>query len=296
MGEPMDHHEYLGRVMHAVLRPLTPLQSAVDMLLDGTLGSIPDHQRDVLAMMGRNIDRLSRLAKDVHLLARLDAGQYPLRTESVDVREALHPVAAMLRDRGKGEGAIVAYQVAEGIHVDADPEALRTIALNLGEIALEHGGPGITLRLAADVHDGLLRISVSATGDGFSELERAAIFEPFSLVHHKERDGFLGTGLAMAVSRRLARALGGDVGLDPESKDGTRFIFTLRVHDDDEAPFGRIAVMRGYVSPRQVEWARSIQQGTDEDRRLGEILVDEGLMSAEQRDQVLKLQTEERSA
>ncbi len=279
MGEPMDHHEYLGRVMHAVLRPLTPLQSAVDMLLDGTLGSIPDHQRDVLAMMGRNIDRLSRLAKDVHLLARLDAGQYPLRTESVDVREALHPVAAMLRDRGKGEGAIVAYQVAEGIHVDADPEALRTIALNLGEIAL-----------------GLLRISVSATGDGFSELERAAIFEPFSLVHHKERDGFLGTGLAMAVSRRLARALGGDVGLDPESKDGTRFIFTLRVHDDDEAPFGRIAVMRGYVSPRQVEWARSIQQGTDEDRRLGEILVDEGLMSAEQRDQVLKLQTEERSA
>jgi signal transduction histidine kinase len=116
--------------------------------------------------------------------------------------------------------------------VHADPEKLRQILLNLLSNAVKFTDPGgrVTLACETDEAAGVVRVRVTDTGRGIAPDQLERIFEPFVQVdRHRTHESQQGVGLGLAISRDLARAMGGDLSAESTPGDGSTFTLTLRV-------------------------------------------------------------------
>lgn len=109
----------------------------------------------------------------------------------------------------------------------ADPGAVEQILFNLVDNACKYGVGG-TRRIEINCElDGKARISVRDFGPGISRTEAARLFQPFRKSAQQAANSAPGVGLGLALSRRLARAMGGELALDAHVRDGCRFTLTL---------------------------------------------------------------------
>jgi len=283
--------EFIESVTHELRTPMTPLSSAIEMLLDGTLGDLNDDQKTVLDMMSRNVSRLSRFATNVLALSRLENGRYPVNPHRLELGSTLRPAVDLLRGRAAEQTAIIAFQIPDGIEAHADPDALCQVVTNLVENALAHNDPGVSIAISAQERDdGTAEILVSDTGKGIAPEDQEKVFARFVQVDRQSGPGYRGTGLGLPICRGLVEKMGGKLRVDSTPGEGATFSIRLHRQASTEAPFGRLAVMQGFVSPRQLDWARGLQRTSPEHRPLGDILVEEGLMTAEQKETVLRTQ------
>jgi signal transduction histidine kinase len=111
--------------------------------------------------------------------------------------------------------------------VHADPEKLQQILINLLTNALKYTAPGGQITLECRVADGVAMVSVRDTGRGIAADKLATIFDPFVQVDRSLHTSESGVGLGLAISRELARAMGGDLAV--ESVVGSGSTFTLRL-------------------------------------------------------------------
>jgi two-component system, OmpR family, sensor kinase len=144
------------------------------------------------------VDRLSRLAEDLLVLARVDEGRLPLRSEQIQVRELLETVAGRFRED-------IEVGVADGETILGDRLRLEQALGNLVDNALRHGDG--TVRLDAERRDGVMRLRVSDQGSGFPPELLPTAFERFTRGDEARERG--GTGLGLAIVDAVARAHGG---------------------------------------------------------------------------------------
>jgi signal transduction histidine kinase len=116
--------------------------------------------------------------------------------------------------------------------VRADAEKLRQVLLNLlgNAVKFTDAGGRVALACATDAAAGVVRVRVSDTGRGIPAERRASIFEPFVQVDRQRTpEGQQGVGLGLAISRDLARGMGGDLTVESEVGSGSTFTLTLPV-------------------------------------------------------------------
>ena len=276
-------NEFISTVTHELRTPMTPLRSAVEMLLDGTLGPLANaQQQQALEMMDRNIQRLARFATDVLTLARLDAGRYPLQTAPFSLRAVLQPVVELLRADGTDNGD-VSLEVDAALTVEADADALAQVVTNLVRNALVHNPPGTRVTVAARVRsDDFVEVAVADDGAGIPEDAQGQLFGRFFQAGREAGPGYRGTGLGLAVCKELVEAQGGALTFESEEGAGTTFRFTLPTVRDRPAPlFGRLAQKAELITADQLEEALRRQRRDGRDAlRLGEVLVGMKALSA----------------
>jgi signal transduction histidine kinase len=174
----------------------------------------------------RELDRLSALSGELLDLSRLDAA-VPLRSEPVELGEIVRAVAAEFELRAQERSTSLSVILPEAsCWGRGDPDAVARVVRILLDNALRYGPRGAPISVEAHSGGGHARITVADRGAGIPPEERDRIFERFHRGSAAGSSG--GFGLGLAIGRELARRMGGELDVDPDSSDGTRFALTLR--------------------------------------------------------------------
>lgn len=229
--------EFLATVTHELRTPLTSIRSFSEILFDN-----PElekgRRQEFLAIVIKESERLTRLINQVLDLAKIEAGRFEWRIDSVDVREvAAESVAAtgqLFRDRD----VRVTIDIPDGVpRVRGDRDQLMQVVVNLlsNAVKFSEQGSGRVDISAARASD-LVEIRVRDNGPGIAREHQKVIFEKFRQVGDTLTAKPPGSGLGLAICQRIVEHLGGRIWVESELGAGATFIFTVPV----AAPEGTI--------------------------------------------------------
>lgn len=217
-------------VAHDIRSPLTSIRCLAETLELGQSGPITDVQRKQLRLIYSASLGLSSMASDVIEIAR--RGDILADGEAVpfSIAETLESVVDMVRPIAQEKGLAVRFAGPTTDHRMGRPVGLSRVILNLTTNALkftDEGSVSITTRATAVSR---VEFSVTDTGHGISEEARTKLFQPFRRSSGRAgRSGhfFSGTGLGLAMCRKLLGAMGSELMFETEAGVGTRFFFEL---------------------------------------------------------------------
>lgn len=196
---------FVADASHELRTPLSALVGSLDVLeqADG------ENATALRRTMRSQLARLSRMADDLLLLARIDdAGAAALARRPVDLALVARDVVDEVRHLPDAAGAAVRIEASGPAWVDGDPDALHRLLLNLVVNALRHGAPPVEVRIEG--RGGLVRVEVSDAGPGFPPDLQSVAFDRFR--RGAARAGSHGgAGLGLSIVRAVAEAHGGTV-------------------------------------------------------------------------------------
>jgi len=228
---------FLANMSHEIRTPLGAILGFVELLAEPNI--VNDQRELYLEVIRRNGVALQHLIDDILDLSKVEAGRLEIEKVEFSLPELLNELNSYFRVKAeeKGLNLNLIYD-REGIeNIVSDPTRLRQILLNIIGNAIkftEYGSVTIAVRCikADDLHQHL-RIAVIDTGPGVSPSQRHRLFQNFTQADCSTTRKFGGTGLGLALSRHLARALGGDVILENSegfgSNSGSTFWVDIKV-------------------------------------------------------------------
>jgi PAS domain S-box-containing protein len=223
--------EFLAVMSHELRTPLNAIDGYTELLEMGIHGPVTDAQRTALGRIQASQRHLLGLIAGVLDYSRVEAGAVTYRLIDVPVAEAVAEAETLVAPQLRAKGLGYSWSGASPeLRVRADREKLQQILLNLLGNAVKFtdardGVPGrIQVTCLADA-DGRVRIQVRDTGEGIAIEQLERIFDPFVQADQRLTRPHSGVGLGLAISRDLARGMGGD--LMAESTPGVGSTFTL---------------------------------------------------------------------
>jgi signal transduction histidine kinase/DNA-binding response OmpR family regulator/HAMP domain-containing protein len=217
--------EFVATASHELRSPLTSIKGFVELL--SASDDLEPRQREFIDIVLVSTNRLVDLVNDLLDVARLEAGRVEVHRRPVDVAEAAHDVATLLRARIADKRQTLDLDVDEDTpRVLADPTRMRQMLMNLvtnAHLYTDEGG-AITVR-AGGLSPANVRIEVSDTGRGMNAAEIEHVFERFA--RGAGSTGTPGTGLGLAIVKSLVDLHGGTIDVESTPGEGTTFAITL---------------------------------------------------------------------
>jgi len=222
---------FVSAVTHELRTPLTTFRMYTEMLRDGMVRDKADRQQ-YLTTLSSESERLQHLIENVLAYSRLERGSARGRTETMTVRDLLGRISERLRRRSTQAG----FEIDESLPADVaqmqvatDASAVEQIVFNLVDNACKYAAMARDRRihLAAERRNGYVVVSVQDHGPGIAGADRGRLFQPFSKSVHEAASTAPGVGLGLALSRRLARSLHGDLSYCDVEKGGACFRLSL---------------------------------------------------------------------
>lgn len=220
----------LNTMTHELRTPMNGVLGMTQLLLETSLDA---EQRSMVQVIRHSTQALLTLVNDSLDYARMDAGRMQLETLDFDLRVTMGEIAALLAplasEKRIGLECRVHHEVPSRLH--GDPGRLRQVMLNLAGNAIKFTDEGsVTLRVERVEESDTqvrLRFTVTDTGIGVTDAQRERLFQAFEQGDPSIARRFGGTGLGLAVSRRLVTLMGGQIELDSEPGRGSTFGFTI---------------------------------------------------------------------
>jgi signal transduction histidine kinase len=222
--------EFLASMSHELRTPLNSIIGYAEVLLDGIDGELTDDmQEDITAIHGSG-KHLLNLINDILDLAKIEAGQMDLVTESLDLRPLAEDMVNASRVLLKDKPVELMLDLPDDLPLlRADGLRLRQIINNLLTNAIKFTEEG-QITLLARVHEADPRkvvIAVMDTGIGIKEEHLPMIFDRFRQVDQSHTRRASGTGLGLSITRQLVQLHGGEIWAESESGAGSTFYFTI---------------------------------------------------------------------
>jgi len=217
---------FLASMSHELRTPLNAISGYVDLMEMGIRGPVTEAQMQDLARIRRSTRHLLGLINDVLSFARLDAGSLTYDIAEVPLAPLLADAETMVAPQGAARGLRLRIDAcAPGVRVRADADKVRQILLNLVGNAVKFTPAGGEVEVTCDAGANAVRVHVRDTGPGIPPDKLGAVFEPFVQLDRRFSSPGEGVGLGLAISRELARAMGGE--LTVRSEVGAGSVFTL---------------------------------------------------------------------
>jgi signal transduction histidine kinase len=219
--------EFLANMSHELRTPLNAVLGFTQVLRAEMFGPVNEKQAEYLDDMLASGRHLLSLINDVLDLARVEAGQVELERTPFSLRAALESGVVMVRERAvEGDVRVHLAAAPAADAVEGDERRIRQVIFNLLSNAVKFTPPGGSVDVTATRAEGEVRVSVADTGPGIAPEDRERIFEEFqqgeAAVQQRE-----GTGLGLALSKRLVELHGGRIWVESEVGRGSTFVFTL---------------------------------------------------------------------
>ena len=232
--------EFLANMSHELRTPLNAIVGFSELMYDGKVGPLSDEHREYVGDILSSARHLLQLINDILDLAKIEAGRIEFQPRRIALGAVIGEVCDTLRGLAAHKRLDVRVDVAADVEtVFVDPARLKQILYNYLSNAIkftpERGR--IDVRAAAD-GPAYFSIDVSDTGVGIAEESLSRLFVEFQQLDASVAKRYQGTGLGLALTKRLAEAQGGRVGVRSARGHGSTFTVTLprSAPDDGGAP------------------------------------------------------------
>jgi len=220
--------EFLANMSHELRTPLNAIIGFSELMLDGILGRVNSEQKQCLSDVLDSSGHLLDLINDVLDLSKIESGKLELDLENVNLKETMVILTRIMTPILTPRNQSLDVEIEDGLPpVYIDESKLSQVFLNLVDNASKYSPDGCTLKIEAVARDGWCQVSVIDRGIGIKKEDMEKIFEPFSRLDNclvKIRGG---TGLGLAVAKRIVERFGGQIWVSSKMGKGSRFSFTL---------------------------------------------------------------------
>lgn len=222
--------QFFNAAAHELGAPLTSIRLQVALLrrtLQSEAGSDPTRMR-AFEILERNVQRLSQLDQDILDVARLQAGHFSVNKRPMQVADVVRDVTETFEAAARAAGIRLGTSCPPTLAIEADPQRLSQVLLNLVSNAVKFTPSGGMVRIEGDVVGRECRLVVRDTGLGLRPDQIEQLFQPFSQVLGPDQPRGVGTGLGLFVSRGIVELHGGRIWCESNGPGhGSAFIVAL---------------------------------------------------------------------
>ena len=218
---------------HDVKNPLGAARGYLDLLIDGVQGPLTETQLQSVERARTSLSSGLALVEELLELARAESGHMEVVRAPTDVSGLVVETVEEMRPLAQAKGLALNAETADAPPVRTDARRVRQVLGNLLSNAVKYTSSGsVTVRLLVpEPTEGAARIGIAVidTGPGIPEDKQSLLFQEFARLDPAATGG---AGIGLAISHRLARALGGEIALESEPGQGSRFTLWLPLDAD----------------------------------------------------------------
>jgi PAS domain S-box-containing protein len=220
--------EFLASMSHELRTPLNAIGGYAELIEMGLGGSVSP-QQEYVARIRSSQQHLLRIINDLLNYSRIEAGQVSYDSAAVAMDAVIDSVVTMVLPQATSKNiSLEKGAPGDGVQVLGDRLKIEQSLLNLVSNAVKFTPADGRVRVSCDVVGDQVHLRVSDTGPGIAPENVTEIFEPFVQLGRSLSSGHEGVGLGLAISRDLARAMGGDVTVASTPGQGATFTLSLR--------------------------------------------------------------------
>lgn len=222
--------DFLAMMSHEIRTPLHGILGFASVLNSMDLGA---QEREYVGTIESSSEALLAIINDILDLSKIDAGRLTIELRPTQPRRLVEEVLRLLQVKAAEKQLEISSFFADELPtwIQTDEHRLRQILMNLIGNSIkftEKGGVQVALRtLTLDQERCRLEVSIADTGIGMTQDQIAKLFRPFTQADNSTTRRFGGTGLGLAICKRLIEALGGEITVVSQPKQGSTFTFTL---------------------------------------------------------------------
>ncbi|HLN00554.1 MAG TPA: ATP-binding protein [Bryobacteraceae bacterium] len=223
--------EFLSRMSHELRTPLNAILGFAQLL---EMSALDRDKREAVAQILKAGQHLLGLINEVLEISRIEAGRLSLSPEPVLISSAIQETLDLLTPMAVRRNILLCDEggTERRRYVMADQQRLKQVLLNLISNAIKYNGDDGTVTIASEEIDGSrLKIKVRDTGPGIKPESLSKLFTPFERLG-AEQTGVEGTGLGLALSKRLLEMMGGSIGVENNPDRGATFWMELPLVKD----------------------------------------------------------------
>ncbi|UXM85010.1 cache domain-containing protein [Methanococcus aeolicus] len=216
--------EIISIVSHELRTPLTSIKGYVELVLDGTMGTINESQKRCLEIANENIDRLKRLIDNMLDLSKIERGELKMDISKVNLNDIVQNVVHSLKPLADGKNIKIINKV-EPITANLDKDKITGVLTNLIENAIKFSPVNENVTIEAFKENNMVHITVKDNGPGIPKSELTKIFDIFYQVNSSAKRIKSGSGLGLAICKSIVESHGGKIWV--ESKFGKESTFHI---------------------------------------------------------------------
>jgi signal transduction histidine kinase len=213
--------EFLANISHELRTPLTAVMGYLALMDEGLAGPVTEEQRRTIAQVKTSSEHLLELIGDLLELTTLKRGGLEVKTAAFDVRDPMHDAIATTRGRAERVALRVAEPETRIVMVSDRRKICKLLAALLSN-AYKFTRQG-EIRVSVEVRNDLAVYRVQDTGIGIAGDMQELVFDEFRQVDGSSTRRFGGSGLGLALARRLAHVLGGEIYVESSLGEGSEF-------------------------------------------------------------------------
>lgn len=221
--------DFIATLSHEFRTPLTSINMSIDILNQDLLGPLNERQRELIESAKEDCQRLTKLARELLQLSKLESGKVEFHDVELDMRSvidfSLKPLRLQFQEKG--------IEVTTNIQADlpkilADEQQVSWLITNLANNALKYTDTGGSVDIRATWTDRGIRVDVRDTGCGIREEDVPKVFDKFAQVRSQTGATVPGSvGLGLAIAKEIVQAYGGTIWVESELGKGSTFSFVL---------------------------------------------------------------------
>jgi GAF domain-containing protein len=222
--------EFLANVSHELRTPLNAIIGFSEVLLEKLFGELNDKQNEYVDDILSSGRHLLSLINDILDLSKIEAGRMDLEVTTFDLPLAIENALTLIRERASRHGIKLDREIDDRLgEFTGDERKVKQVLVNLLSNAVKFTPEGGQIKVAANLSDRAVIVSVTDTGIGIAKEDQETIFEEFRQVGSNYAQKREGTGLGLALTRKFVELHGGKIWVESDVGKGSTFTFTLPI-------------------------------------------------------------------
>jgi signal transduction histidine kinase len=221
---------FIANISHELRTPLTHIKGYIELMVENGLGPLNNQQSDALTVMQRSEERLERLIEDLIQFSLVARGDLSLQVTLFDFQAIFPEIIVQAEQACREKGITFQTKIPkQPMPVKADQQKITWVLSQLINNAIKFTGAGGRVQLGIRLEELLVAVYVFDTGIGISSERMNEIFEPFHQLDGSATRRYGGTGLGLAMARRIVETHGSNITVRSKVGEGSYFEFKLHL-------------------------------------------------------------------